>query len=126
MDVGAEPHVVGEVPTDVVGVIVDDDVIVVPEPVAHIIIVVRRDGEEIAADVEAVTRAAAEPPDALRTNRAGEVAMLPRPLEMVVRVVPAAVVSDPGVVGSVDVRRRGMVGPIAIRGSSGGRGARGL
>ena len=36
VDVGAESHVVGEVPAGMVGIIVDDDVVVVPEPVVGV------------------------------------------------------------------------------------------
>ena len=50
MDVGAKSYVVGEVPAFVVGIVVDDDVVAIPEPVVAEAEVIRRDAEIKAAE----------------------------------------------------------------------------
>lgn len=58
VNVGAEARVVGEVPADVIGIVVDHDVIRSPVPVAAVVEVVGRYAEVESAKPE-TTRAAA-------------------------------------------------------------------
>ncbi len=54
--------------------------------------------EEVPADVEPVAPAAAQPPDLRRANGPLEPAMLPRMIEMVVRIIASRVVPYPTVI----------------------------
>ncbi len=133
MDVGAEPDVVGEVSAVVVGVIVDHDVIAVPEPVIAVGKVKGADAEIEATEPESIGAASTESPRVAAANAASEVAVFPGMVQMeagvVVSVVmsnPLSVVVDVGSVGMAFMvaigssRRRGLVGRAVRRGDRGG------
>lgn len=107
MDVGPEPDVVSEVPAFMVRVFVDNDVVAVPEPVVAEADVVGGDAEVEAAEPEAIGATAAEMPDVATAEAAGEAAVFPGVVEMVMGVVATRVMADPLAV-RVDVRRVGM------------------
>ena len=115
MNVGPQARVVRQVPTIVVGIGIDHDVIAIPEPIGTGIVVVRRGLKEETAHVEAFAIASMQPPDMLRPDRPGEASMLPGMSEVIVRIVSAGIVSYPAIVLSVNVRRRWMPGLIPIR-----------
>src|SRR5690349_20758300 len=99
MDVGAQAHVIREVPAVMVGIGIDDDVVAVPEPIIAVVVLVGRDLEEEAANVESIASAAAQPPDVLRTDGACETPVLPGMIEMEIGVVGPGLVPHPAVVG---------------------------
>ena len=103
VDVCAKSYVVGEVPAFVVGIVVDDDVVAIPEPVVAEAEVIGRDAEIKTAEPEATGAATAEVPDVAAADAAGEASVLPGMVEVVVNVVAASVMADPFAVG-VDVR----------------------
>jgi hypothetical protein len=103
VDVGSQPDVVGEVPTDVIGVIVNDDVVRIPQPSVTETHVVRRYREEEAAEPEASRTASSQVPDVAPAETTGEAAMLPRMIQMVVSVVAARIMAYP-LFTSIDVR----------------------
>lgn len=106
--IGSQTDVVGEVPAYVVGVVVDDDVIAIPEPVAGVVIVIRGNGEEKPADSEAIAPAAMKSPNVVRSDPAIEMSVLPRMVKMVMRVRAPGTVSHPAVIFSVHMRSLGM------------------
>jgi hypothetical protein len=108
MHVRSQPGVVGQVPSIVVGIEIDHDVIVVPQPVGTGIVVVWRGLEKESAHVEAITIASVQPPDVLRPNRPREASMLPGMIKVVVDVVSTCVVSYPAISLGVNVGRRWM------------------
>lgn len=105
--VGAEPHVVGEVPAIVIRVLVDHDLIGAPIPSIAEGKVNRSDGEVETAEPEALSTAASNAPHVALAETAIEVAVLPGMIQMIVGIVAAGIVADPFVVG-VDVRSVGM------------------
>src|SRR5215472_16891771 len=105
-----------------VGVGVQNDIVVVPEPVTDKRRIRRGDLEVEATHAEAVAVAAAKPPNVLRANWLGKTSVLPRKIQVIAWVVASRLVSDPLVVGCVDMRRFWMSGLIASRGGSRGRG----
>jgi hypothetical protein len=117
VDVGAEPGVVGQVPAVVIGIGVDDDVIAVPQPVTDVIVVVGRYAEVKAIEKEAIAVASAQVVDVSAANAAGEAAVLPRMIEMVVGIVAAGIVTYPLII-VVDVRSFGVVRLVAEGGAS--------
>jgi len=103
VNVGAKSYVVGEVPAFVVGIVVDDDVVAIPEPVVAETKVIGRNAEIKTAEPEATGATTAEVPDVAAADAAGEASVLPGMVEVVVNVVAASVMADPFAVG-VDVR----------------------
>ena len=96
MDVGAEADVVGEVPADVVGVFVNDDLIGIPKPAVAEADVKRRDTLKFKpAEPEPARTAAPQMPDVAFAEAAGKVAVLPRMIEMVVNIVLARIMAYP-------------------------------
>ena len=94
-----------------VGIVIDDEVIAVPEPVAAEADVVGSNGEIKAAEPEAAGAASGEVPDVATADATGEVSVRPRVIEVVVSVATAGVVADPFVVG-MDVRGVGVTSAI--------------
>ena len=108
MNIRAQAHVVRQVPAHVVGIVIDDDVIRIPQPVVTVIVVIRRNREKESAKAEAFAIAAADPPNVVRANRPGKMPVLPGMVEMVMSVASSAVMPNPVVVFSMNVRRFGM------------------
>jgi hypothetical protein len=113
VNVSPQSRVIGEIPSVVVGIGIEHDVVVIPEPVAGIVVVVWRDLEVEAVDVESLAAAAVKPPDVPRADRAIEASVFPGMIEMIVGIVASGVVSHPLVILRVDVRGFGMVRLIA-------------
>jgi hypothetical protein len=104
--VGAESHVVGEVPAFVVGVVIDHNLIATPIPVVAIGKVKRRDPEVEAAEPKAIGAASGDAPDMASSEAAGESAMLKGLIEVEVGIPSSGVVPDPLAV-MVNVRSLG-------------------
>src|ERR1700739_2207256 len=104
VDVGTEPGVVGQVPAVVVGIFVDDDRIAVPIPVIGVVVIVGSYAEIADAEPKALAVSSAQVIDVAAAKAAGEVAVLPGVIEMVVRVSATGIVADPSPI-VMDVRR---------------------
>src|SRR5258708_669563 len=92
---------------------IEHDVVAIPQPVAHIVVIVRRYLEKVPANVESIAVAAAYPPDVRSPNRPLKPSMLPRLIEMVMLIIAPRVVPYPMVILRVNVRRFRM--PLLIR-----------
>src|SRR5260370_42363256 len=77
MRVSAEPHVVCEIPSFVIRIVINHDLIAVPQPIAGVIVVIRCNAEVKTAEPEAIPATAAEPEDVPAPNPARKTAMLP-------------------------------------------------
>jgi len=107
VNVLAQAHVVSEIPTQVIWILVENDVVGIPKPVGAVCIVVRSDRKVIAAKPEALRPAACQTPAMLRPETTGEMPVSPRAIDMVVRIIAARVVAYPLAV-RMHVRRIGM------------------
>jgi hypothetical protein len=114
--VNAQPDVIGKVIAGVVWIVIDHDVVVVPEPVVSVVVIVLRELEVEAANAEPFAIAATKAPDVLRANASREASVFPRMVQMIVGVPAARVVSHPNII-LVNVRGLGMVGLI-VKGAS--------
>jgi hypothetical protein len=112
VDVGAQSGVVGQVPSVVIGIVVDHDLIGVPEPIVTEGDVVWRHTEEESVEPESSRTAACEPKAMTAPDAAGETTMLERMIDMIVAVATTRVMSNPVTV-PVHVRRIGMSGSVA-------------
>jgi hypothetical protein len=110
VNVGSEAHVVSEVPTNVIGILIDHDLIVVPQPVAAEADVDRGHAEVEATKPKSTGPAAGQSPDVAFAEAAGEAPVLEGMIQMESRIILTAIVSNPFVAGRVDVRRFGMAG----------------
>src|SRR5579859_715295 len=96
-----------------VGIFVDDDVVGVPEPVAHIGNIVRGHGPVPITEAEAARIAAGQSPAMFGAEAAFETAVLPRVVDTVMLIVAPGVVTYPAA-AVVHVRRIGMAGAVAV------------
>ncbi len=112
--IGSQARVVRQVISNVVGIVIDDDVIAVPQPVVASIVIVRSCLKEESADVKALAVAAVQPPDVPGPEGPGEASVLPGMIKMIVRISPAGFVPHPAIVLSVNVRRGRMPGLVLI------------
>ena len=85
--VGAEADVIGQVPAVVIGIVVDYDLVGGPIPVVTKTIVIGRHAEVEAAEPEALAVAAFDAPLMAAADAAGEAAMLPGMIEVIVRII---------------------------------------
>jgi hypothetical protein len=58
VDIGSESRIIGEIPARVIWIVIGHDVVAVPQPIAGVVIVVRRDAPVKAAEAETVPASA--------------------------------------------------------------------
>ena len=124
MDIGAEPYVVGQVPTVMDRILIDRDLVAIPEPVVAEGVVVWVDSKREAVKPEALPVSSPQPKDVAAAKSAREAPVLPEMIEVIVGIVAAGVVSDPAAIG-VDVRNSRMPRLIAKSAIPRGRGRSG-
>src|SRR5471032_3217576 len=118
MHIRSQAHVVGEIVAVVVGIVIDHDVIGVPEPVVAIGIVIGCNLEkETVADIKAIVVTAAQTPDMLRADAGAETSVFPGTIKVIVSVIASALMADPAIVFGMDVRSLGMTFLIAVNGT---------
>jgi len=101
--IGPQSHVVGKVPADVIGVLVNDDLIGIPEPIIAEADIIRCDAKVEPAKPETTRTAACKAPAMAGAKAAREMSVLPRVIDVVVRIATAGVVADP-LIAAIDVR----------------------
>lgn len=115
MNICTESDIIGQVPAIVVGIGIENDVIRVPGPVRASIVVILRDAEEEISEPEVIARATAKPINVGTASGARKAPVLPRMIEMVVRIIPTGAVANPRASAWVNVRRFWVVRLIAER-----------
>jgi hypothetical protein len=123
MDVRAQPDVVGYIPTHVIRVFIDHNLIRTPKPVIAEIVVIRGHTEIEASKPKSLPISAFYSEDVGTPEASCEPPMLPRMVEMIMYVVRTSVVSDPLPVG-MDVGSIG-VPRLILKAAILGAGARG-
>lgn len=113
MDVSAQPGVISQVPAGVIGIVVNHDIVISPIPVIDVIVVIGCHAKIKSAEPETIPVPALNPVDMPGAEFAAEASMFPGMIEVVVRVVPAGVVSHLTICLRVHVRRFGMIRLIA-------------
>ena len=103
MGIRAEARVIGEVPPNVVRVVVNHDRVAVPEPAVDEAIIERRHAEEEAAKPEAIPVSSLQVVDVVVSDAARKTSVLERVIEVIVGIAGAGIVSDPPAI-AVDVR----------------------
>ena len=117
VNVGAQPGVVGEVPPGIVRIVVEDDVVTVPQPFAGVVVVIWGDAKEKAAKPEAVPAATLDTINVITANLATKATMLPRMIEVVMGIVAATFVTNPAIAFGVNVRSLRVALLVAIGGA---------
>src|SRR5436305_1219037 len=95
MNISPEARIVSKVVALVVRVLIDHDVVGIPQPVAGVPHVGIRNREVEVAETEAGWAASGESPDVLGAETSAEVAMLPRMIEVEADIGAAGIVADP-------------------------------
>ena len=96
VNIGAHAHVVGQVPADVVRVVVDNNGVRIPEPAVAKRDIEGRDVKVESSEPEAVWPAAGESPDVGGAEAGSEAAMGKGMVQVVVRVFAACIVAVGG------------------------------
>jgi hypothetical protein len=97
-----------------IGIFIDHDRIVIPVPIADIIVIVRRHTEVPAVEPEAIAVSSSKMIFVPAPEAARETAMFPRSIEVIVLIVASGIVSNPSVI-VVDMRNLRMTRLIAKR-----------
>ncbi len=93
-----------------IGVVVNDDIVSVPKPVADVVVVVGSYTKVEAPKLEPVSIPAVQAVNKTRANGAGEMSVRPGLVEMVVGIIPPGIVAHPAIGSCVNVRRIGVAG----------------
>jgi len=107
MNVGAEPDVVGQVPTRMVRIFIDHYIVAVPKPIAAIAKVIRGDCESEPSKEESAWTSASEVKNVMGPKAAGKVSVLPGMVKMIVYIAGTGVVTNPLTIW-MDVRSVGV------------------
>jgi len=113
VNVRSQPHVIGKVPADVIGIVVDDDFVGVPEPAIAEANIVWGNAKKEPAKPETPRTATSEAPAMAGAEAAREVSVLPRVIDMVMRIILAGVVPDP-LITFIDVRNVRVAGLVTV------------
>ena len=113
--VSAETGVVSEIPARVIWIVVQHDVVGVPQPIAGVVVVVWRDAPVKAAEPETVPASAFKAINVVAANFTAEAPVFPYMVLMVTLIVPAPVMSDPMIALRMNVWSFGMALLVAIR-----------
>jgi hypothetical protein len=111
VNVSPESYVVGKVPAVVIGILIEDDVVGIPEPAVAEADIVRGNAKVEPAKPETVRTTTSETPVMARAEAAPEVSVLPGMIDMVMSIIPARVVPDP-LPAAIDVRSVRVAGPV--------------
>src|SRR5258708_309991 len=119
MDVGASSCVVSQIPTVVVRIVVDHDLVAIPKPVVGVSIVKWSHTEGKAAYPEALPVPALNPKDMAWAKAGRKASMLKRPVQVKAGIIPARIMTHPRAV-RVNVRSFRMslaiANPVAFNG----------
>jgi hypothetical protein len=99
VNVGAEAHIVGQVPAIMIRVFIDDDLIVIPKPVVAEIVIVGSHAEVEAIEKEAFSVSTAQAENMTASESARKPSMFKRAIDTIVRVITPRVMADPLIVG---------------------------
>ena len=111
MDVGSESGVIGQIPTRMVWIFIDDDRVGIPDPVADICVLPGCDAPIPSVKPKAGRTASGEMKDVTGAEAAREVPVFPRMIHVVAPIVGLSV-TDPFIV-SVNVRSVRVSGLVA-------------
>lgn len=95
MHISPQSDVVGKIPTIVIWICIDYDVVGVPEPVIDEVIIIGSNLEEETVKSKPLSVSAMQPEDMKRTNCTRKASMFPRMIETIVGIVPACIVAKP-------------------------------
>src|SRR5208337_4503258 len=113
VNVSAQSDVERQIPADVVGIVVNHDLVSVPHPVVAVTVVIRGNAEIETAEPEAIASSAGQMPNVPAANSARKVPVLPRVVEVIVAISRAGFVADPFAV-RMDVRSIGVPSRVVI------------
>ena len=111
--IGAQARVISQIPSGMIGIVVDDNVVRVPIPAVDKTPVIGCDAEVETIEPKTAWPTAAESPTMTRSEPSGEAAMRIWLVQMVIRIIASRVVTDP-CSAVIDVRGVWMARPVAV------------
>ena len=112
MNVSPEARVVSQIPPRMIGIVINYDIVPVPIPITHVIVIKRCDAPIEIVKEEALAVAAAQMPDVAAPDAGGEPPLFKRTIQMKARIVAALIMADPLVALHVNMRRFRMASPV--------------
>ena len=94
VNIGPQPHVESQVPAVVIRVVINHNLVAVPQPVIAVVVVSGSNIEIEAIEPKAVATATAQVPNVAAANSAGKVPVFPGMIEVVAGVVSTGIVPD--------------------------------
>lgn len=113
MRVSPQPNVVSEIPSHVIGILKNADIVAVPIPIAAVAGINRCDVEVITTEPEPPGAAALQTPDMPMPKAAVKAAVLPGMVDMEANILASVIMADPFPV-AMDVRSLGMIVTVAM------------
>src|ERR1022692_2060456 len=107
VNVGAQPHVVCQVETWVVGILKDRDIVTGPVPSVDIAVLIRENAKVEAVEPETIPASTTQMEDVTTAKAAIKASVFKRMIDMEAWVILASIVADPRTV-RMDVRSLGM------------------
>ena len=107
VSVGPKPDVVGQIPADVIGIVVDDYLVVIPGPVGDKAQIEGRDAPVEVIEPEPAWSSASQVPDVTLSDTAVKSPMFERFIKVEIGIVAASIMTNPLAVG-MNVGRFGM------------------
>jgi hypothetical protein len=83
----------------VIRIVIDHDVVAVPQPIVGEAVVVRCNAEEEAANIKPFPVSSSKPEDVLAAEASTEAAAFERPIETIVRIATSGIMSHPPSIG---------------------------
>jgi hypothetical protein len=115
MDIGSEPGVIRQIPAGVIWIVVQHDVVAVPQPIVGVVVLVRRDVPVKAAKPETVAASAFKAIDVVAADFAAEASVFPYMVLMITSIVAAPLMTDPAIAVRMNVRSFGVTLLVSIR-----------
>ena len=98
MNVGTQPLVISQIPAIVVWVLIDHDLVAIPEPVIAEVEVVCGDAEVETTKPETLPVSSSQAEDMAAAESASKASVFPRMIDVVVGIITAGIMSDPLIV----------------------------
>lgn len=104
VSVRAESRVIGQIPPNMVRILVDHELIASPVPIRHDVVIEGGDVPIVIAEPESFPVPSGEVEYMLRAEAAAETSVCPRLCEVIMRIVGATIMAYPSIVPGIDVR----------------------
>jgi hypothetical protein len=93
--VTAQPHVITEVPANMIRVLIDHDLVTIPQPTVDKAVIVRSDAKVESVEPKTLSISSRKPEDMAAAEAAREASVFPRMILAVVGIISAGIMPEP-------------------------------